>query len=153
MKLELRKTIFFIFVFITFLAGWYFYVMNPTTPFIENLNDIQSVVPGLAYDISGDPVEIQDSNDDNPNYNQNMYNGFDPTSQYVGMYTNLDKIHQSTSFSELSDNAMDANWGGVLYTEEIVNSGKYDENLVVPYGYNPELGTGISTRIQLKEDV
>lgn len=152
MKLQIRKTIFSIFIGITFLAGWYFYVMNPTTPYIENMNDIQSVVPGLAMDISGNvtPMVIQDATNEDPNYNQNMYNGFDATSQYVGVYTNLDQIHESTGFSELSDNAMDANWGGVSYTQEMVNSGKYNDNLVVPYGYNPELGIGLSTRINKK---
>jgi len=157
MNLQIRKTIFSIFVIITFLAGWYFYVINTSTPYMEYMDNMQQtlqVTPtgsGSGSDISNNvlptPFEVQDASRDQPPYNANMYAGFDPTSQYVGVFTNLDKIHQSTEFSELSENPMDSNWGGVLYTKQAVDSGKYEDNLVVPYGYNPELGIGNSTSI------
>lgn len=150
MNLQIRKTIFSIFVIITFLAGWYFYVMNTSTPYMEYMDNIQSnskEATDVSNNVLPTPFEVQDANRDQPPYNANMYAGFDPTSQYVGVFTNLDKIHQSTEFSELSENPMDSNWGGVLYTKQAVDSGKYDENLVVPYGYNPELGIGNSTSI------
>jgi hypothetical protein len=70
------------------------------------------------------------SNDDNAPYNQNMYNGFDPYNLQVGIYTDLDKIHDSTQYVKYSDNPMDSNWGGVIYTEEAIRSGKYGENNV-----------------------
>lgn len=69
-----------------------------------------------------------DSNDDNAPYNQNMYSGFDPHNLQVGTYTDLDKIHDSTQYAKYSDNPMDSNWGGVIYTEDAVRSGKYGEN-------------------------
>ena len=153
MNLQIRKTIFSIFVIITFLAGWYFYVTNTSTPYIEYMDNMQptsQVTPSdsePSNNVVPTPVEVGDANRDQPPFNANMYAGFDPTSQYVGVFTNLDKIHQSTEFSELSDNPMDSNWGGVLYTKEAVESGKYDDRLVVPYGYNPELGIGISSSI------
>jgi hypothetical protein len=35
---------------------------------------------------------------------------------------------------------MDPNWGGVLYTQSAVESGKYDENNVfVPHYFQPKL--------------
>lgn len=52
--------------------------------------------------------------------NPNGYYGFDPTSQYVGRYTVLDQIHQSTETQHpntgLSTNPMDPNWAGAVYT-------------------------------------
>lgn len=76
------------------------------------------------------PVNVIDASRLNPPYNSNNYSGFDPTNQYVGIYTNLDAIHDSTERTNVSDNPMDGNWGGILYTENSVQSGKYDENNV-----------------------
>ena len=50
---------------------------------------------------------------------------------HVGQYTDIDKIHDSTETDAISDNPADPNWGGVLYTESVVQSGKYDDNKVV----------------------
>ena len=77
-------------------------------------------------------VPIMNANDDNLPYNANNYNGFDPYGQQIGVYTELDKLHDSTSISQLSENPMDENWGGVTYTRQAVDSGKYAENEVVP---------------------
>ena len=46
------------------------------------------------------------------------------------MYTDLDKVHDSTQLAKKSDNAMDSNWGGVEHTNMMVESGKYDENQI-----------------------
>lgn len=83
------------------------------------------------------PLPIMDAHRDNPPYNSGNYAGFDPTSLYVGRYTELDAIHDSTSFTKQSDNPMDTNWAGVLYTESAIQSGKYDDNQVTkPTYYN-----------------
>ena len=172
MKTNKIKVVFSIFLIFTFLAGWYFYVMNPTTPYREYMisfnqqptansnqptnhnatnhnatNHPVTITDNASENIKKTPIMIEDASRDQPPYNSNMYSGFDPTSQYVGVFTNLDQIHQSTSYSELSENPMDSNWGGVLYTKNAVDSGKYNENQVVPYGYNPENGVGISTSV------
>jgi hypothetical protein len=61
-----------------------------------------------------------------------MYPGFDPQGLYVGRTTNVDVVHQSTETEAiLSDNPMDSNWGGVLFTQGQLESGKYEENEVV----------------------
>ena len=78
------------------------------------------------------PTNIQtvpyvDSNRDNKPFNQGI-NGFDPTSQYVGKYTVLDQIHDSTQIQNkegVSDNAMDTNWGGAVFTTNQIKVGKY----------------------------
>jgi hypothetical protein len=71
-----------------------------------------------------------DSSRDNKKYNQGSYYGFDPYGQDVGKYTTLDKIHDSTKQAPVSDNPMDTNWGGVIHSQQMVDSGKYDENTV-----------------------
>ena len=76
------------------------------------------------------PVPYVDASRDDAPFNQNMYPGFDPLNLYVGVYTTLDQVHDSTHQPGFSDNAMDPNWGGVQYTRAQVNSGKYDENMV-----------------------
>jgi hypothetical protein len=51
-------------------------------------------------------------------------------------YKKLDKVHDSTSASPMSDNPMDPNWGGTEYTKGAVDSGKYIENNVYPVTYS-----------------
>jgi hypothetical protein len=79
------------------------------------------------------PVKYADSSRDHPPFNQNFYPGFDPYNQYPGVYTTLDQIHDSTINQNptlgLSDNPMDPNWGGVMFTRRQVNTGKYDDNI------------------------
>jgi hypothetical protein len=75
-------------------------------------------------------VPPTDSSRDNAKYNQGSYHGFDPYGQDVGRYTTLDQIHDSTKQAPVSDNPMDTNWGGVIHSQQMVDSGKYDENTV-----------------------
>jgi hypothetical protein len=77
-------------------------------------------------------------------YNVNNYPGFDPYNQGQGIYTNIDAVHDSTKTAdELSDNPMDENWGGVMYTEEKVKSGKYDDyNIFRPSLVQPKFSYG-----------
>ena len=82
------------------------------------------------------PIEVPyvDANRSNPEYNQGFY-GFDPSNQYVGQYTVLDQIHHSTQTQNkdgLSDNAMDPNWGGTVFTQQKVEEGKYEGHAVEP---------------------
>jgi hypothetical protein len=87
----------------------------------------------------GKPVKIKDASREN-GYNQNMYAGFDPYGQYVGKHTEVDEIHYSTEKPKMSDNPMDTNWGGVLYTQGQVDSGKYVENEVRRTNYTTPKG-------------
>jgi hypothetical protein len=85
------------------------------------------------------PIEVTDATHDNPPYNANNYAGFDPYGHHVGVYTNIDKIHDSTKSTVISDNPMDSNWAGVGYTQQMVDSGKYDENAVTkPILFTPK---------------
>jgi hypothetical protein len=64
------------------------------------------------------------------NYNTNGYSPFDPHGYEVGRFNSQDLIHISGELLPVSPYANDANWGGVDYTEEQVNSGKYIGNEV-----------------------
>lgn len=85
-----------------------------------------------AYD--GQIMDDLDASRDN-GYNQNMYPGFDPDNMFIGRITEVDKVHDSTENLQMSDNPMDSNWGGVLYTQAQVDSGKYVENSVTSTNY------------------
>jgi hypothetical protein len=96
---------------------------------------------GLPTQVPEGPnvVQIVDANRANPPYNAGNYPGFEPQDQYMGVYTNLDKIHDSTKQNKISDNPMDPNWAGVTYTQQMVDSGKYEENNVVkPVLFTPK---------------
>lgn len=98
------------------------------------------VVPGTgAEGTPENPVQIMDASRDN-GFNQNLYAGFDPHGMHVGQYTELDARHDSTENAERSDNPMDTNWGGVLFTQSAVDSGKYDERNVYPTAYSTPKG-------------
>ena len=55
-----------------------------------------------------------------------MYDGFDPLNFNMGDYTSQDAAFRAKELtSKYSDNPMDANWGGIRYTESVVASGAY----------------------------
>lgn len=94
---------------------------------------IQDSIVRPVAPVSQPPVQIADASVQHGPWNSNQYAGFDPTGQYIGRYTTLDAVHDSTfKGKSLSENPMDGNWGGVIYTKQAVDSGKYKENEVVP---------------------
>ncbi len=73
--------------------------------------------------------------DANHQMNPKGFYGIDPTNQYVGKYTVLDQIHDSTKTQNkngLSDNPMDPNWGGAVFTHKQLLSGKYKGDVINP---------------------
>ena len=75
-------------------------------------------------------VKIQDASRSGIKFNKDMYPGFDSHGTYIGKYTTLDQIHDSTKFHTLSENPMDSNWGGVRYSQDIIDSGKHKDREV-----------------------
>lgn len=73
-------------------------------------------------------LQYEDATRDNPPYNEGNYNGFDPYGLYIGRLTEVDKIALQGEQEEVSDNPMDPNWGGILFTQQAVDSGKYAGN-------------------------
>jgi hypothetical protein len=65
-----------------------------------------------------------------------MYTGFDPHGLYVGKFTSVDEIHNSTNTPKGSVNPADNNWLGVIETQKAVDSGAFVENEIYkPYQY------------------
>jgi hypothetical protein len=84
--------------------------------------DLQGGLPAM---VPLQAIKTADASRANPPYNSNNFNSFDPQGLYVGKYTDLDQIHDSTKQNKISDNPMDPNWAGVIYTQQMVDSGKY----------------------------
>ena len=99
-------------------------------------NDVYRIHPS-PFSIDGGlpivnpkPRPIIDASREHPPFNKGLYNGFDPHNRDVGVYTDLDKIHDSTEQTHISDNPMDTNWGGIAHSQQMIDLGKYDENAV-----------------------
>ena len=124
---------------------------NPFPPLsISNTTKQYSYPDSTITDINGstlseqtplnvEVIKYDDSTNDNPPYNKGNYASFDPHGQYVGVLTDLDVVHHSTNKSEFSDNPMDSNWGGVEYTQQMIDTGKYQENNITkPLLFQPK---------------
>ena len=77
-----------------------------------------------------EPIQVVDGSRDHPPFNQNQFAGFDPQGFDIGQFTELDRIHKSTGNGPISDNPMDTNWGGTIYSRQAVASGKYADREV-----------------------
>ena len=109
------------------------YRMRPS-PF-ELLGGLPTSTPNTNMEV----LNVIDAARANPPYNIGNYPGFDPQGQYIGVYTNLDKVHDSTKNNKISDNPMDPNWAGTEYTQQMIDSGKYEENnITMPILFTPK---------------
>jgi len=88
---------------------------------IEKQAGLSSFAPTLAKE-----QPLYDANHDDLTYNKNDYPGFDPQDQYIGAQTPLDKNFHSSE--RISANAMDTNWGGAMYSENLAESGMFAED-------------------------
>lgn len=102
------------------------FVMRPSPFYVEG------GLPSLPIEQHDNlvPIPVLDASKENPPFNQNMYPGFDPNGLYVGRFTDIDVVHNSTSQQKCSDNPIDTNWCGVQYTQSMIDAGKYKENEV-----------------------
>ena len=65
--------------------------------------------------------KLLDSHRDDKPYNKNSYPGFDQQNQYIGLNTPLDKLYSMDEVTRTySPNAMMGNWGGVKYSNKVV---------------------------------
>ena len=138
----------------------------PTSSDEETSNDNQDVVDedenkdnsnGLDdYVLNSHPVDVNPpSLDETPDLNINNDNGeflpsttaypdsgyaaFDPLNEDINHYEYVAKEFASSQPDGLSDNPMDPNWGGVMYTQNMIKSGKYvDNNVNKPLLFQPK---------------
>ena len=72
-------------------------------------------------------------------YPESPYSPFDPLNQDINHYEYVAKEFASSQPTGLSDNPMDPNWGGVKYTQDVIKSGKYnDNNITKPLFFQPK---------------
>jgi len=72
-------------------------------------------------------------------YPDSSYAPFDPLNEDINHYEYVAKEFASSQPTGLSDNPMDPNWGGVKYTQDIIKSGKYnDNNITKPLLFQPK---------------
>ena len=104
------------------------YKIQPSPYFVEGG---LPALPLNVYDACfNHPDPIADASREN-GFNQNMYPGYDPTSQYVGRFTQVDSIHNKTSKEEGgSVNPADDNWLGVIASQQSVDKGKFKDDEV-----------------------
>jgi hypothetical protein len=101
---------------------------------------VESAVTTSQNGAASNVIQRADASRANMPYNKDQYPGFDPTSQYVGQYTDIDAVHDSTNAKKISDNPMDSKWAGVTYTQQMVDSGKYvDREITKPSFFNPKV--------------
>ena len=83
------------------------------------------------YTYNAPPAQITDNS---------SYSEYDPlTSDDISKYEYVDKTDTSTQPDGLSDNPMDPNWGGVVYTQKMLESGKYNDNIITkPILFQPK---------------
>lgn len=106
------------------------YRMRPNPYEMNGGANVLPVQPMQPMQPMDGPVKIDDASRSGNIFNADMYPGFDSHGTYIGVYTTLDQIHDSTQGSKLSDNPMDTNWGGVQYSQQAVDSGKYNDRIV-----------------------
>lgn len=101
---------------------------NPVYKMRPSPVDLQG---GLSPNVPYSPapaalVQMMDASRDNPPFNNQMYDGFDPLNFNMGDYTAHDAAFREKELTmKYSDNPMDSNWGGREYTESVVASGAY----------------------------
>ena len=101
---------------------------NPVYKMRPSPTDLQG---GLSPNVPYSPapaalVQMMDASRDNPPFNNQMYDGYDPLNFNIGDYTAHDAAFREKELTmKYSDNPMDSNWGGIQYSESVVNSGAY----------------------------
>jgi hypothetical protein len=76
-------------------------------------------------------TKLVDAGRDDGNYNTNSYPSFDAKGMYNGLETPLDKMESGPDGNGiLSVFATDYNWGGIKYTQEMIDSGKISSTRV-----------------------
>jgi hypothetical protein len=105
--------------------------LTTTTLSPENIDKSYSGGVNAQNDFTFPPAQITDNS---------SYSDYDPlTSGDISKYEYVNKTDGSTQPDGLSDNPMDPNWGGVMYTQKMLDGGKYNDNIVTkPLLFQPK---------------
>ena len=94
----------------------------------QEYKDAFGVQPLPSYEMAQETKLIDATRDDKP-YNTNSFPSFDPQGLYNGLETPLDKMFHSPP-GQPSIFATDTLWGGIKYTQEMIDSGKVSSTRV-----------------------
>jgi len=96
------------------------------------VTDLQGGLPPSISSIPSNPnpTLLVDATQNDAPYNKNSYPSFDQSSYYVGTTTPLDNINQQQENMLYSPDPMDDNWGGIKYTQALIDKGVYAGNEV-----------------------
>lgn len=95
-----------------------------------SVTNLQGGVPPNIHKKPNNTLLVDATRNDPP-YNKNSYPAYDNTSYYVGTTTPLDtKIKQQSENMLYSPDPMDDNWGGIEYTQDLIDRGVYADNEV-----------------------
>lgn len=92
-------------------------------------SDPASFVPITNSPPGQNSTKLVDAGRTSSVFNRNSYPGFDPQNQNIGRETDLDAAYGDDG-QALSANAMKPNWGGVTYSIQEVDLGKYAQDEV-----------------------
>ena len=98
-----------------------------------------NIMPGLPigqnFQQPAQPPEIllYDAARNDPPYNMNSFPGYDPQDQYIGVNTPLDKMFHAP-YGTISPNPMDTTWGGLKYTQSLIDKGYFSGDEVYEAG-------------------
>lgn len=95
-----------------------------------SVTNLQGGTPPNIHKRPNNTLLVDATRNDKP-YNKNSYPAYDNTSYYVGTTTPLDThIKQQSENMLYSPDPMDDNWGGVEYTQDLIDKGFYADNEV-----------------------
>lgn len=97
-----------------------------STKSISTALGIQSIPTALELPPE---TKLVDAGRDDPPYNTNSYPSYDPLGMYNGLETPLDKMFHEPN-GMVSSNPMDTTWGGIKYTQKMIDSGKISSTRV-----------------------
>ena len=101
---------------------------------VPTVGDIPSVsFDGVPLPSLPNPSLLIDATQSDRPYNINSYPAYDPSPFYIGRTTPLDMMNYIQESQPVSPDAMDPNWGGKAYTQQLINDGYYQANQVKIY--------------------
>jgi len=101
---------------------------NPVFKARQSPDNLQGGLPDYVMDLDTQwqnqtNSNLIDANRDDPPFNINDYTGFDEQNQYIGLDTPLDNMYNNNETEKA--NAMNADWAGTQYTQQLINQGAY----------------------------
>lgn len=97
-----------------------------------SVTDLQGGLPQVSPTYPN-PTLLVDATRNDPPYNKNSVPAYDQSSYYVGTTTPLDNMNHEQENLLFSPDAMDPNWGGIKYTQSLIDKGYYADNEVNIY--------------------